>query len=92
MLVRESPLWCCGLRGGLQRLFAVEVRVGSLAQWVKGFGTAAVVAQVTAEARIQSLAWECLCAMGAAIRKKKKKKNRLASSKSSMVVTVITNH
>ena len=45
----------------------MEVRVCSLAQWVKGSSSA------TAAAWIQSLAWELTYAVGTAIKKKKKK-------------------
>ena len=40
-------------------------------QWVKGSCIAAAVAQVATEAWIQSLGWELLCAVGAAIKLKK---------------------
>ena len=39
------------------------------AQWVKGSGIATAAAHVTAMAWIQSLAWELINAMGAAIKK-----------------------
>ena len=40
------------------------------AQWVKGCSMAAAAAQVSAAARIQSLAWELPYAKGVAIKKK----------------------
>ena len=44
--------------------------IPGVAQWVKGFGVAAAVAQVTAGAQIQSLAQELPYTMGAAIKLK----------------------
>ena len=41
--------------------------IPSPAQWVKGSSVATVVAQVTATAQIQSLAWELPYTVGAAI-------------------------
>ena len=47
--------------------------IPGLAQWVKGSGVAAAVAQVTAVAQIQSLPRELPCTVGVAIKKKKVK-------------------
>ena len=55
-------------------LVAVEVQVQTLARcsWLKDLALLQLQHQVTAEARIQSLAWELPCAIGAVIKIKKK--------------------
>ena len=62
----HSEADCSGL-GGWRGVSSIP----SLVQWVKGSGIAAVAAQVTAVAQIQTLAWEFPYAVIAAIKKKK---------------------